>query len=161
MVPGAILQAHVSPSRRRNPPLVKLHLASTRPVSPVVMWEAALSPHGAKDPPAGASESYRDVLPLPLANMFSGRVGRPLTIRGGEEPNMAGDKGGFQWERYPGSEASAKEEDYEEEDGEEFLADKAGKDAPGTGSGHIEQILESISALASSIALLKVQANRE
>ena len=86
--------------------------------------EAAISLPGTKDPPAGAAERYRDVLPLPLAGMFAGRAGRPKTIEGGREPDTDAYKGVYQWERHPGSEASAEEE--EEEDDQELSADEAG-----------------------------------
>ena len=82
-------------------------------------------------------------------------MGRPDTIKGGEEPEA--DK----WERHSGSESSAKEREEEEEDVQEFSADKAGQEAPRSGSGWLNQILESISALASSVSLLQVQVDRE
>ena len=62
-----------------------------------------------KYPPAGALERYRDVLPLPLAGMFTGQEGRPETIGGDEEPEADAYKGDYQWERHPGPEASAEE----------------------------------------------------
>ena len=55
-------------------------------------------------------EQYQYVLPLPLASMFTGRVWYPETIKGGGEPDMDAYEGGYQWERRPGSEASAEEE---------------------------------------------------
>ena len=42
-----------------------------------------------------------------------------------------------------------------------FSADEAGQEAPGAGSGQLDQIMESISALASSVAILQFQADRE
>ena len=65
------------------------------------------------------------------------------------------------WERHPGSESSTKEEEEEEEDVQEFSADKSVQEAPGSGSGQIDQILDSISTMASSVALLQVQSDRE
>ena len=58
--------------------------------------------------------------------MFTGRVGRPETIKGGGEETKTDE-----WERYLVSETSAKEEDEEEEDGQELSARKAGQEAPG------------------------------
>ena len=72
--------------------------------------------------------------------MFNGWVGRPETIEGGKEPDADAYEGESQWERHPGAEASAKEEE-EEEDGQEFSADKAGQEAPVAGSSQIDQIL--------------------
>ena len=65
-----------------------------------------------------------------------------------------------QWEKHPVSEASAKEKE-EEDDVQEFSDDKAGQEAPGPGYGQLDQILEIISALAFSVALLQVQLDRE
>ena len=48
-----------------------------------------------------------------MVGMFNGWVGRPTTIEAGEEPKA--DK----WERHPGSEVSAKEEEKEEEEVQE------------------------------------------
>ena len=70
-------------------------------------------------------------------------------------------KGGGGWKRHPGSEASSEEEEEEEEDVQELLVDKAGQEVPGEGSGQIDQILESIIALASSFTLLQVQVHRK
>ena len=56
--------------------------------------------------------------------MFTGRLGRPETIKGGEEPETDPYEGGSQWERHPVSESSAKEQD-EEEDVQEFSAKEA------------------------------------
>ena len=97
---------------------------------------------------ASADERYWDVLPLPLVCMFNSRVGQHETIKWGGEPEAK------ELESHPSSEASAKEEGEEEEVDQEFSADEASQEAPGTGSGQLDQILESISALASSIALL-------
>ena len=44
---------------------------------------------------------------------------------------------------------------------QELPEDEVVQETPGTGSGQMDQILENISALASSIALLQVQADRE
>ena len=114
MVPGASLRAHVFPFSRQNPPPVELPAASFRPSPPSVIQEAALSPPGIKDIPAGAAERYWTVLTLPLDGMFTSWVGRLDTIEGDEEPDAGayegGGGGGGQWERHPGSEASAKEE---------------------------------------------------
>ena len=85
--------------------------ASLRPIPPGVTEEAALSPSGTKDPPAGAVEQYRDVLPLPLSGMLAGQVGPPETIEGGREPDTDAYNGGYQWERQLGSEASAEDEE--------------------------------------------------
>ena len=111
MLPGASLRAYVSPSSKQNPPLVEPPAASTRPVSPSVPQEAALSPPGIKDPPADEAAKYWDVLPLPLAGMFTGWTGRPETIKGGKETDADAYKGGYQWESHLGSEASAEEEE--------------------------------------------------
>ena len=51
--------------------------------------------------------------------MFTGYVGRPDTIEGGEEPKV--DK----WERHPLSESSAYEEGGEEENVQYFLVDES------------------------------------
>ena len=107
-----------------------------------------------KYPPTGRTERYRDVLPLPLAGMFSGRSGRPETIGGDEDPNEADSEGGYQWESHPSSESSAKEEEEKDKDVQELSADESGQGAPETGSGQLDQILESISNLASSVAIL-------
>ena len=64
---------------------MELPEASPLPVPPSVTQEAALSPPGIKDPPAGAEDQYRDVLPLPLVGMFNGWAGRPETIKGGKK----------------------------------------------------------------------------
>ena len=61
---------------------------------PSVTQEAAHSPPGIKDPPSGAAEQYRGVLPLPLADNFTGRVGHPKMIKGGEEPDADAYEGG-------------------------------------------------------------------
>ena len=61
----------------------------------------------------------------------------------------------------PVSEASAEEDDEEEEDGKEFLANKTEQEASGAGSGQLDHILESSSALESSVAFLQVQADIE
>ena len=84
MIPGASLRVYVSPASRQNPPPVDLPAPSPWPAPPRVTEEAASSPPGIKDPPASAVERCRDVLPLPLASMFTGRVGRPKTIEGGK-----------------------------------------------------------------------------
>ena len=86
--------------------------------------------------------------------MFTVRVGRPETIGGGEEPDVADNKEVSQWKLHPGSEASDKEEEEEEEYGQELSYNEAGQEALGSGSGQLNQIIEGISALASSIALL-------
>ena len=100
------------PTPAAEPPEV-----STQPVPPGVTQEDVPIPPGAKDPLTGvASEKYRDVLPLPLAGMFTGWTGRPEAIGGGEDPNYANEEGGSQWEMHPGLEASAKEEEDKEKD---------------------------------------------
>ena len=126
---------------------MELPEAIPRPVPPSVTQEATLNPPGIKDPPAGAEDQYRDVLTLLLVGMFNGWVGHPETIKRGKEPNTDAYKRESQWKRHPGSEASAEEEEGEG-DGQELLADEAGQEVPGTGSGQIDQILESINALA-------------
>ena len=110
MILGASLRAHVSPTSRQNLPPLEPPAASPQPVPPSVRQEAALIPPGTKVPPSGAVEQYQYVLPLPLASMFTGRVWYPETIKGGGEPDMDAYEGGYQWERRPGSEASAEEE---------------------------------------------------
>ena len=87
MVPGASLILHVSPDRIQNPQPVELPAASSQSVPPIVTQEAALSVPGIKGPPSGAAERYRDVLPRPLAGMFTSRSGRPETIEGVKEPD--------------------------------------------------------------------------
>ena len=81
----------------------------------------------------------------PLVGMFTGLVGRPMMIKGGEERDADAYEWGAQWERHPISEASVEQE--EEEDDQEILADDAGQEAPGAGYSQLDQILESISAL--------------
>ena len=95
--------------------------------------------------------------------MFSGRSERPETLGGDKDPNAEDAKEGShpQWERYSGLEASVEGEVEEDKDVQEFPAGEGGQEAPEIGSGQINQILESISALASSINLLQVQADRE
>ena len=93
--------------------------------------------------------------------MFSSRSGRPETLGGDEYTNTEYAREGSQWERYSGSEASAEVEGEEDEDDQEFLAGKGGQEAPETGSRLLDHILESISALASSVTILQVQADRE
>ena len=67
-------------------------------MTPGVPQEAATSPPGSKDPQTGLTiERYHDVLPLPLAGMFSGRSGRPEMLGGGEDPNAADAEEGYQW----------------------------------------------------------------
>ena len=139
---------------------MELLAASSRPAPPSVTQEAAPSPTVIKDPPSGAAEQYQDVLTLYLAGISTGRLGRPKTIKGGEETETDPYKGGSQWERHPVSEASSDEE-YKEDDVQEFSDDEAGQESPGPGSGQLNQILEIISTLASSAALLKVQLDRE
>ena len=68
---------HAFPASRQNPPPVEL--------------PAATYPNRNQRSPAGAAEQYLDVLSLPLSVMFTGRVGRPKTIEGGEEPNAAAE----------------------------------------------------------------------
>ena len=67
-----------------------------RLILPGVTQEAAASPPRAKDPLTGLIEGYRDVLPLPLAGVFSGQEGCPETIEGDEDPNAANNKEGSQ-----------------------------------------------------------------
>ena len=110
VLPVASLREHVSPASKQNPPPVDLPETITQPVPPRVTQEAALSPPRIKDPPAGAAERYHDILPLPLAGMFTVWVGRPETIKGVKEPDNDAYEGDSQWERHPGSEASAEEE---------------------------------------------------
>ena len=65
------------------------------------------------------------------------------------------------WDEGTGSEAGSNKEEEEEEDIQEFPAGKAGQEKLGAGSGQLDQILDSISALTSSVALLQVQADIE
>ena len=76
---------------------MELPETSPQPVPPSVTQEAALSPPKIKDPPTGASEGYHDVLPLPLAGMFTVWVGLPETIKGGKEPDDDAYEGDSQW----------------------------------------------------------------
>ena len=90
MVPVASLQAHVSLTSRRNPLSVEPLLISPRIMPPGVTQEADVIPHGSKDPSNGLiTERYWDVLPPPLARMFSGRSGGPETLGGDGDPNEA------------------------------------------------------------------------
>ena len=50
-----------------------------------VLQDAAPIPPGGKYPPVGAEQHYTDVRPLPLAEIFTGRAGRPDKVGGGEE----------------------------------------------------------------------------
>ena len=71
---------------------------SNQPVPPGVTHENAPIPPGSKDPPiVAAAERYMDVLPLPLAGIFTGRAGRLEMIGGGEDPNADDNEGGSQW----------------------------------------------------------------
>ena len=88
VVTGASFRAHVSPDSRKNLLPVELLAASFRPTPTSITQEAAPSHPIIKDPPAGAVEQYQDVLTLSLAGISTGRLGRPETIKGGEEPNM-------------------------------------------------------------------------
>ena len=81
---GARLQAHVSPASMQNPQPVEIPSASPQPAPPSFTQEAAPSLLRIKDPLAGATEQYRDVLPLFLAGMFTVLAGRPKTIKGGK-----------------------------------------------------------------------------
>ena len=109
MVPGDILRVHVSLASRRNPLLVESPLTSLQLVPPGVTHEADAIPPGSKDPPTVlTTERYWDILPLPLAGMFSGRVGRPEKLGGDKYPNAADAKERSQREQYSGSEASDK-----------------------------------------------------
>ena len=87
--------------------------------------------------------------------MFTGQAGRPNTIDGEGDELMIDD-----WEGRSGSEAEACEEEEEEGGTQEFPKDESGQEMPSAGSGQLDQILEIISALASSAALLQVQADR-
>ena len=120
------------------------------------MQDAALRPPRTKYPQAGAGEQYSDVLLLNLAGIFTGRAGRPDTIDGGGEEATIDD-----WERISRSEAEAYKEEYEEEYPQDFPEDEVGQETPSSGSSQLDQILASISALASSVALLQAQADRE
>ena len=93
--------------------------------------------------------------------MSSGRSGRPEKLRGNKDPNTEDAREGSQWERYSGSEASVEGEGEEDEDVQEFLPIKWGQEAPEIRYGQLDQILESISALALSVTILQFQADRE
>ena len=80
----ASLLEHVFPSSRQKPPPVERPAASPQPAPPSVTQDAAPIPPGIKDTWAGAAERYQHVLTLPLDGMFTGQVGRPETIKGGE-----------------------------------------------------------------------------
>ena len=57
-------------------------------MTPSVTQEDAAIPPRSKDPYTGlTTERYQDVLPLPLAVMFSGRSGHPEMLEGDEVPN--------------------------------------------------------------------------
>ena len=140
VVPGSSLLVHISLAIQLNHPSAEPLLVSLQPIPPIVTQEDALSPLGSRKSPTGAAGRCQYVLPFPLAGMFTGRVGRPKTIKGGEETETDPYKGGSQWERHPVSEASAEEED-EEDDVQELSDDEAGQEAPGPGSGQIDHIL--------------------
>ena len=106
------------------------------------MQDAAPIPPGNKDPLAGDVDQYRNIIPLPLDGISTGRAGRPKKIDGGRDDPMVED-----WEEGTGSEDGANKEEEEEEDIQEFPAGKAGQEKLGAGSGQLDQILESISAL--------------
>ena len=79
--------------------------------------------------------------------MFNNQAGHPDTIDGGgDEPTIE------DWEVISVLEDKADKE--EEEDMQDFPEDEAGQEKLGAGSDQINQILESISALASSVAIL-------
>ena len=86
--------------------------------------------------------------------MFSGRVGRPDTIGGNDGTSAVEAKGADPWEQYSGSEDGAGVGVEENKDDQKLPEFKWGKETPGMGNGKLDQILESISALASSVALL-------
>ena len=88
--------------------------------------------------------------------MLTGWAGRPNTVGGGGEEATIDD-----WEGRSGSGAEVYKEEDEEGDLQEFPEEEAGKETPSAGSGQLDQILESISAQASSVAFLQVQADRE
>ena len=88
--------------------------------------------------------------------MFTGRAGRPYTINEGGDGPIVDD-----WEEGTGSEGEADKEKEKEEEIQEFSADEEGQETPGAGSGQLYQILESTSAIFSSVALLQVQEDRE
>ena len=88
--------------------------------------------------------------------MFTGRAGRPGTTNGGGDEPTVDD-----WEGRTGSEAESIEEEEGEENTKELPEYEAGQENPSAGSGQLDLILESISALASSVALLQVQGDRE
>ena len=88
--------------------------------------------------------------------MFTSRAGRPNTVGGGGDKATIDD-----WEGRSGSESNSYKEEDEEEDPQEFIEEEAGQEIPSAGSGQLDQILERISALASAVALLQVQADQK
>ena len=103
MVPGASLWVHVSPASRCNSTAEELLEISSRTAPPRVTQEDVPSPYRAKDPLTSvATERQRDVLPLPLYGIFTGRAGHPEKIGGVKDSNVAKYKGVSQWERHPG-----------------------------------------------------------
>jgi len=82
-------------------------------------------------------ESYRDVLSLPLAVMFSSRVGRPDNTRGDEEPGQERaykSKGAEPWGHYSGSEDSAEGGGVEGEEDQESPEVEGRQETPGMGT---------------------------
>ena len=67
------------------------------------------------------------------------------------------------WETYSGHKDSAKEGEGKDEDKteQEFPDNEGGKEVPGPGTVNLDRILESISSLASSVALLQVQLDKD
>ena len=113
-----------------------------------------------------AKSRSRDVPSTPLANMFTGRSGRPDSVWGKEDPYGMGAEeveGAEPWETCSGSKDSA--EDIEVEDTDKAEQDipevSGGKEAPGPGTVDLDRILNSITSIASSVALLQVQVDKE
>ena len=159
MIPGASLHVHLSPQIRRNTSSSPhAHFAPAG-----VTQEAPASPPRAKDSPVDRAreERYQDVLPLPLSGIFSCRAGRPDTIRGKKYPSTIKPKRAGPWDHYSGSEDSAEGREEGDKEGQEFSEVEGGKETPGMGTGKLDHIIESINALALSVSLLQVQADRE
>ena len=86
--------------------------------------------------------------------MFAIQVGLPEMKVGGKDPKAAKDERGFSGKGTPSRKPVPRKN-------QEFLSNQAGQEEPGTGSSQIDQILESISTMASSVSILQVQSDRE
>ena len=142
-----------TPPQRDN---TNLRVSVTCPPDPSQSFtRRRAEPYQEKDPPVKAGQRYTDVRPLPLAKIFTGRAGRPDTLGGREEEEAKI----VNWEERSGSGAEVYEEEDEEGGSQEFPEEEAWQETPSAGSGQLDHIFESISALAFSAALLQVQAD--